>query len=105
MSAKTLATFVVVLAVAGYPGPGPDVDTPTGRQTSAGILVVELPGIPGPYCAYGIQKRLRELSGVSRAVMDWDAQELRVWATKAVSTVDVAAAVEGSEYPYEYTVR
>lgn len=104
MSCKAVATLLVLIAAAATRAWAADY-LPIRGQASAGTFVIELPGIPGPYCAYGIEKRLRDLNVVSRTVMDWDAQQLRVWATRAVSTVDVAAAVEASEYPYEYTVR
>ena len=29
-----------------------------------GEIIVSVPGIPGPYCAYGVEKRLLELGGI-----------------------------------------
>lgn len=98
--------WLALLATAGLVTP---VGSPQGsapRPAETGGFVIEVPGIPGPYCAYGIEKRLREKSGVAGVVTDWDAEELRVrTTTRDISAEDVRAAVEASQYPYDYTVR
>lgn len=77
-----------------------------GSGSPAVAFVVEVPGIPGPYCAYGIEKELRATAGVTAVVMDWEAEEVRVRTEGVgISADEVRAAVEASEYPYEYVVR
>lgn len=35
-------------------------------SATAEVIDVAVPGIPGPYCAYGTQKRLLEIPGVQK---------------------------------------
>lgn len=41
-------------------------------------IVVWIPGVPGPYCVYGIDKRVRELSGVQRVDFLWPQEKIRI---------------------------
>ncbi|HEY1145967.1 MAG TPA: hypothetical protein VGE84_06475 [Allosphingosinicella sp.] len=73
----------------------------TGRE-----IVISVPEVPGPYCVYSIDKRVRELTGVQRVDFLWPQEKLRVMlaADSRVTASDVRQAVERSEYPYRYTV-
>lgn len=71
-----------------------------------GGLTISVPGIPGPYCMYGIEKRLRALPGMARIELRWREEEIRVEAAAGATftPADLRAAVERAEYPYRYTV-
>lgn len=82
-------------AASGRPGQTP------GRE-----FVISVPGIPGPYCAYGIEKRLRELPGIGRVELDWNEERIKAMVTAGhtVTSVQIRDAVERSEYPYRYRI-
>ena len=69
-------------------------------------FIVSVPGIPGPYCAYGVEKRLFELDGVQRVDLLWKEEKIRVLIAdgKVVTSDQIIMAVEKSDYPYEYTI-
>lgn len=100
------ATLIVGVAAAAFSG-GAGQAVTGFDAADEGTIVIELPGIPGPYCAYGIEKRLRQESEVARIATDWDAEEMRVYPVpgQRVSVEAVRRAVEASEYPYDYTLR
>lgn len=47
-------------------------------QPSAGDIMIAIPGVPGPYCVYGIEKRLRELPGIERVGLLWEDERIGV---------------------------
>lgn len=69
-------------------------------------VIVSVPGIPGPYCAYGVEKRLFELAGVRRVDLLWEKEQIRVSIKddKTVTSEQILAAFERSEYPYDYKI-
>lgn len=69
-------------------------------------VIVSVPGIPGPYCAYGVEKRLFELAGVRRVDLLWEKEQIRVSIKddKTVTSEQILAAFERSEYPYDYNI-
>ena len=69
-------------------------------------VIVLVPGIPGPYCAYGVEKRLFELAGVRRVDLLWEKEQIRVSIKddKTVTSEQILAAFERSEYPYDYKI-
>ncbi len=69
-------------------------------------VIVSVPGIPGPYCAYGVEKRLFELDGISRVDLLWEKEQIRVSIKddKTVTSEQILAAFERSEYPYDYKI-
>lgn len=69
-------------------------------------VIVSVPGIPGPYCAYGVEKRLFELAGVRRVELLWEKEQIRVSIKddKTVTSEQIRTAFERSEYPYEYKI-
>ena len=69
-------------------------------------VIVSVPGIPGPYCAYGVEKRLLELAGVRRVDLLWEKEQIRVSIKddKTVTSEQILAAFERSEYPYDYKI-
>lgn len=75
-------------------------------QRSTGDIMIAIPGVPGPYCVYGIEKRLRELPGIERVDLLWEDERIGVVlaAGSRLTEDDVREAVERSEYPYEYRV-
>jgi copper chaperone CopZ len=75
--------------------------------TSANEIVLMVPGIPGPYCAYGVEKRLLELAGVEQVQTLWDSEQIRVVTsdTASISAADIKSAVSRADYPYKYEIR
>lgn len=73
---------------------------------SGGAFEIAVPGIPGPYCAYGAEKRLLEVPGVARVEMRWQAERIVVTLAPGahVTMPDLRRAVERSEYPYPYDI-
>ncbi len=69
-------------------------------------VIVSVPGIPGPYCAYGVEKRLFELEGVRAVVLLWEQEQIRVSIKddKTVTLEQIRAAFVSSEYPYDYKI-
>lgn len=69
-------------------------------------IIVSVPGIPGPYCAYGAEKRLLELDGVERVELLWKEERLRIViaAGKVVTAKQIEAAMKRADYPYDYSV-
>jgi len=69
-------------------------------------VIVSVPGIPGPYCAYGVEKRLFELAGVRRVDLLWEKEQIRlsIKDDKTVTSEQILAAFEKSEYPYDYKI-
>ena len=69
-------------------------------------VIISVPGIPGPYCAYGVEKRLLELDGVQSVAVFWQAEEIRAELGKgsAITELEIKQAVEKADYPYDYTI-
>ena len=78
----------------------------THAQSSSGDIIIAIPGVPGPYCVYGIEKRLGEQQGIERVDLLWEDEQIRIVLTAGsrLTEADVREAVEGSEYPYPYQV-
>lgn len=74
--------------------------------STAGAMTIAVPGVPGPYCMYGVEKRLYELPGVARVEMLWDTEAIRVVPTPgATITADMLrSAMERAQYPSRYTI-
>ncbi|MDP9415442.1 MAG: hypothetical protein M3Q08_15460 [Pseudomonadota bacterium] len=77
-----------------------------GLPAAAKEIVIAVPGIPGPYCAYGLEKRLLELPGALSAATDWKRERirLRLRDDARVTIVDVERAVKRADYPYDYKI-
>lgn len=69
-------------------------------------IILSVPGIPGPYCAYGVEKRLFELDGVQRVDLLWKEEKIRVLIAdgKVVTSDQIIMAVKKSDYPFEYNI-
>ncbi len=80
------------------------IAAPLGTQ--AGEIVLSVPGIPGPYCAYGIEKRLLEITGVRRVDLSWQQERITVTVEddSSITSADIENAVAKSDYPYDYSV-
>ncbi len=77
---------------------------PVGAE--AGEIIVSVPGIPGPYCAYGAEKRLLEMDGVQQVILLWQEEQIRVLIEdgSSVTPADVKKAFQKADYPYKYIV-
>jgi copper chaperone CopZ len=75
--------------------------------TSAKEIVVAVPGIPGPYCAYGAEKRLLELNGVEAVTVSWESELIRILVNDSarITAEDIKQAMKRADYPYKYEVR
>jgi mercuric ion binding protein len=73
----------------------------------ANEIILEVPGIPGPYCAYGIEKRLLELVGVTEVKTRWDTAQIRILTSdqSRITADDIKRAVSRADYPYRYQIR
>jgi len=71
-----------------------------------GAVVISVPGVPGPYCMYGVEKRLLELEGVRRVELSWEAEVIRALLApgEALAVGQVRHAIERADYPYDYTI-
>lgn len=77
------------------------------HATAARDIVIAVPGIPGPYCAYGAEKRLREVPGVADVAISWPDQQIRVVTRPGshVTADDISRAMTRADYPYKYEIR
>jgi mercuric ion binding protein len=69
-------------------------------------IVIRVPGIPGPYCAYGVEKRLEELPGVQAVKLHWRDETItaQIAPGAKVTKEHVQRAMEKAIYPYKYTI-
>ena len=69
-------------------------------------IIISVPGIPGPYCAYGVEKRLWELGGVRRVDVLWEEEIIRAYFDEgvAITREQIVEAMTKADYPYEYTI-
>jgi hypothetical protein len=69
-------------------------------------ITIRVPDVPGPYCVYGIEKRLAELPEVAGVRLLWEEDEIRVAMRPgaATSRERIEEAIERAEYPYPYSV-
>lgn len=72
----------------------------------SGEIILSVPGIPGPYCAYGVEKRLLELDGVERVDLLWKEEKIRavIAKGKVITSEQIKAAVKRADYPYDYSI-
>ncbi len=69
-------------------------------------IILSVPGIPGPYCAYGVEKRLLELDGIVRVEPHWKDETIRavIAEGRTVTADQIRMAIKKADYPYEYTI-
>lgn len=79
---------------------------PAGGSEARGEIIVSVPGVPGPYCMYGVEKRLADLPEVADMRLDWAAEEIRILLNPGATTTRerIEEAIERAEYPYEYRI-
>lgn len=80
--------------------------TPASEPNLQGQIAIAIPHVPGPYCAYGAEKRLRDVPGVRHVHADWDAERIDVTLSgdARVTPADLDAAMTRAEYPTQYRV-
>jgi hypothetical protein len=81
--------------------------TPLCTVASSHPLILHLPGIPGPYCAYGVEKRLLELEEIQQVTISWDNEALNVYvkAGAALSPGRIEEIMKKADYPYRYSIK
>ncbi len=69
-------------------------------------IILSVGGIPGPYCAYGVEKRLLELDGILRVELHWKDETIRavIAEGRTVTADQIRTAVKLADYPYEYSI-
>ena len=69
-------------------------------------IAISVPGIPGPYCMYGLEKRLAEMPEVAGVQLLWEEERIRLALRPGASITREAIkqAIERAEYPYDYAV-
>ena len=74
---------------------------------SAREILIAVPGLPGPYCAYGAEKRLLELNGVEGVSVSWESEQIRIVVNDSarITAEDIKRAMKRADYPYKYEVR
>jgi hypothetical protein len=77
----------------------------TAGQPQRGITI-SVPGIPGPYCMYGFEKRLVEMPEIEQIDLRWDAEEIRIAVKPGASVTrrQLEDAIQRAEYPYHYSI-
>lgn len=80
------------------------IATALSASAIADVIDVAVPGIPGPYCAYGAQKRLLEIPGVHKVEILWKEEMIRVVtdAQMAVPRQAISDAFKRADYPLKY---
>lgn len=96
-----LVTVIVIVTAGDTAGQRQRDDQVGTRQ-----LTISVPGIPGPYCMYGIEKRLAEMPEIEQIDLRWDAEEIRITVKPGASVTrrQLEDAVERAEYPYTYSI-
>ena len=86
--------------------PGTSLSASHSPPAGQGKIILSVPGIPGPYCAYGIEKRLLELDGVREVHLLWREEKIRavIRAGEQVTSPEVQKAVRRADYPYDYSI-
>ncbi len=74
---------------------------------SAKEIVLAVPGIPGPYCAYGVEKRLLEVEGIIEVRTMWTREEILIVTNDeaAITAERIDQAVKQADYPYSYEIK
>lgn len=77
----------------------------TAGQPQRGVTIA-VPGIPGPYCMYGIEKRLAEMPEIEQIDLRWDTEEIRITVKPGASLTrrQLEDAIERADYPYTYSI-
>ncbi len=75
--------------------------------STAAEIVLAVPGIPGPYCAYGVEKRLLQLDGVKEVKTLWRNEQIRIVTDDKtrISPDDIKRAIKRADYPYTFEIR
>lgn len=104
---RTGARVVVSLLALAAGAVGTTLSAVSAPDATAKEIILEVPGIPGPYCAYGVEKRLLELAGVTEVKTLWDTEQIRVVTSDRarITADDIRRAIERADYPYKYEIR
>lgn len=83
--------------------------SPDAFASSEKEIILSVPGIPGPYCAYGLEKRLLEVEGVLRVDLLWEEEKIRIVTAKdekggKVTNTEIKEVIRRADYPYHYTI-
>lgn len=101
LAAALVATASVIALPSGYARA-----RPLAMAQVTGQVTISVPGVPGPYCVYGIEKRLMELPEVAAVRVLWDGDEIRVVLAPGAraSRALIESAIDRAEYAYPYSI-
>lgn len=79
----------------------------TQSSPTSNPVILHLPGIPGPYCAYGVEKRLMEREEVEKVTMSWEKESLIVSLKEGMelSSKSIEEVMKKADYPYRYSIQ
>ena len=79
---------------------------PLSTAASSNPILLRLPGVPGPYCAYGVEKRLLELEEVRQVSIAWDKEALIIFLKEGaeLSAGRIEKVIQKADYPYRYAI-
>lgn len=87
--------FLAIVSSESISGPGQDSE-----------IFISVPGIPGPYCAYGLEKRLLEVPEIKEVDLLWSEEKIRIISKdrRKVSRSKIDEAIRKADYPYSYRI-
>lgn len=96
---RNIAGSVLAAAIIAFP-------TAAAAAGAQQEIVISVPGIPGPYCAYGVEKRLLELAVIERVRLLWEEEEIRATLKPGgtLSEAELTSLMASADYPYDYKV-
>ena len=79
---------------------------PLSTAASSNPILLRLPGVPGPYCAYGVEKRLLEQAEVKKVTISWEKESLIVSVKPGMelSSKHIEEVMKKADYPYRYSI-
>ena len=92
MSSKYLVTSIFLLLIGGAIGMFPALAFP---QTQAGQIEIRVDGLSCPFCAYGLEKKLKQLEGTAEVIIDMKrgVVEIKVLEGETITEEDLNKAV------------
>ena len=78
----------------------------THSSPTSNPVILHLPGIPGAYCAYGVEKRLLEQAEVKKVTISWEKESLIVSVKPGMelSSKHIEEVMKKADYPYRYSI-
>lgn len=96
----------ILIATLTLSGTGVLLLRTAAASDARGEITISVPGVPGPYCMYGVEKRLAARPEVADVRLDWAEEEIRIALKPGARTTEerIEEAIQRAEYPYEYRI-